>query len=105
MSNSKIEIRFVFTGQEDEPKMLVAKWLRQRVNKLQAVEALTMLFQVPELIQSDCRLLELELAMIDSIDYLERQLNKIHKLKRVANEADASTTKAFEGIDDIDIEL
>lgn len=105
MSNLEIEVRLVFTGKEDEPKMLVARWLRQRGNKFHAVEALTMLFQVPELIQSDCRLLELELAMIDSIDYLERQLNKIHKLKRVSNEADASTTKAFEGIDDIDIEL
>lgn len=107
MSNLEIEIRLVFTGQEDEPKMLVAQWLRQRGNKFHAVEALTMLFQVPELIQSDCRPIELELAMINTIDYLERQLNKMHRLKQINQESPSSSSSRSLSIDsdDLDIKL
>jgi hypothetical protein len=79
MPKNRIEVRLVFQGADDDPKVIVGKWLQD--NKPFAIEALTMLCQVRELIVSGGYTPErIKLAMLESTHYLQSRLQLVEQL-------------------------
>ncbi|PSB02370.1 hypothetical protein [Merismopedia glauca] len=90
MPKNRIEVRLVFQGDDNDPKVIVGKWLQD--NKPFAIEALTMLTQVRELILSGHHSPErIKLAMLESTNYLQSRLQLIEQLGSLASGSEVVT--------------
>lgn len=108
MSKNKIDVRLVFQGADDDPKMIVGKWAND--NKQLAIEALTMLCQVRELILSGGHTPErIKLATLESVNFLQARLQLIEQLGEQLGSGTGSEpidrSHHRQIADDIDIEL
>jgi hypothetical protein len=85
---NKIEVKLIFAGNDDDPQVVVGKWLQER--KQFAVEALTMMCQVRELIRAGYNTPHvIKLAAIESMAYLQFRLRLVEQLTNFTGDRQA----------------
>jgi hypothetical protein len=85
----RIEVNLIFQGVEEDAVIVVGQWVQE--HKAFAIEALTMIWQVRELIRRGERAPQaIALHAIESISYLRGKLDLIEQLKNFGSDSNES---------------